>query len=836
MLSSSSSPPPPPSSSSSSPPPSSSTSTTSTSTSTTYLDYAGATLPSPSMLSLIYEDILKLPLGNPHTQRSTSLMIDDVRIMILDYYGLNKNDYDVIFTSGATASCKLVAESFPFGTSGVFAYASNAHTSLLGMRAYASNAVSIPVDNLIQSSLEALDIIPNQSLKENDDYNLLAISGECNFSGAKVDFNAIHSKIKPGTDWLSKDISSNVVKCYSNETIISNDKNWLFFLDAAKLSSTSPVNFSGTPSSLLPHFIAISFYKIFGYPTGLGALLIRRDAARVLRKRYYGGGTVLAASADIDYTVPKFHNPHEHFEDGTSHFYGIIALKRGFDFIQGINGMSTVQTHTMALCKYTVKKMRSLIHQQSGKPLVEMYGRHLENIDDSRYNEIQGPIIAFNLFWSNGEVIGFSDVAKLAEKEGIVLRVGCFCNVGACSSALNLSPMDVQRNFSLGRTCEDTSVDIVDGRATGAIRVSFGYNSTMDDCSHLLRFLEMNFLNKSPKYFDMNSITFDVNCMLPSFDKSGVSSKTVHKNDNILLSDIYVYPIKSCGGMRVRRWPLSSTGLLLDREWAIVDSTSMVLTQKKFPSLSLLKVSIDLDKHHLTISYDKGSNNDYTSITIPIADSDDDDQQAVRVCGRHCNAGKSSLEVNQWFSDYLGIPCSLVRISNISKDNRNSDNRDGKDGKDGKISFANDAQFLIVSAESLMMLSSQVESLSHLSDERKYLHSVESIRPNFIVTGGSQQPHQEDYWSKIVIKKTDDNSIDLVINGPCPRCSMVNINNNTGKYESGILEAMSTYRTNIDRRIYFGQFASLGEECSNKIKKYKDEIHYVEIMSTIILI
>ena len=134
-----------------------------------------------------------------------------------------------------------------------------------------------------------------------------------------------------------------------------------------------------------------------------------------------------------------------------------------------------------------------------------------------------------------------------------------------------------------------------------------------------------------------------------------------------------------------------------------------------------------------------------------------------------------------------------------------------------------------------MMLSSQVESLSHLSDERRYLHSVESIRPNFIVTGGSQQPHQEDYWSKIIIKKTDDNSIDLVINGPCPRCSMVNINNNTGKYESGILEAMSTYRTK-NRRIYFGQFASLGEECINSVNKYKDEIHYVEIMSTILLI
>ena len=122
-------------------------------------------------------------------------------------------------------------------------------------------------------------------------------------------------------------------------------------------------------------------------------------------------------------------------------------------------------------------------------------------------------------------------------------------------------------------------------------------------------------------------------------------------NDTIILKDIYLYPIKSCGGMQVKRWPLSPTGLLLDREWALVDSNSVVLTQKKFPSLSLLKATIDLNKRYLTISYDKSSNIiNNTSITIPINGlSDDDNQQSVRVCGRHCNAAKSSTEVNRWF-------------------------------------------------------------------------------------------------------------------------------------------------------------------------------------------
>lgn len=53
--------------------------------------------------------------------------------------------------------------------------------------------------------------------------------------------------------------------------------------------------------TLYPYLQAISYYKIFGYPTGLGALLVRKDAAEILQKRYFGGGTVLACSADSSF-------------------------------------------------------------------------------------------------------------------------------------------------------------------------------------------------------------------------------------------------------------------------------------------------------------------------------------------------------------------------------------------------------------------------------------------------------------------------------------------------------------------------------------------------------
>ena len=59
-------------------------------------------------------------------------------------------------------------------------------------------------------------------------------------------------------------------------------------LDAAAFAATSPLSFAAVPAD----FVALSFYKLFGYPTGVGALVARRDALAILRRRYFGGGTV----------------------------------------------------------------------------------------------------------------------------------------------------------------------------------------------------------------------------------------------------------------------------------------------------------------------------------------------------------------------------------------------------------------------------------------------------------------------------------------------------------------------------------------------------------------
>ena len=76
---------------------------------------------------------------------------------------------------------------------------------------------------------------------------------------------------------------------------------WLVAMDAASFVSTSPLDLSSYPA----HFVAISFYKIFGFPTGLGALLVRRDCCGLLGKRYYGGGTVAATVSRERFHLPR---------------------------------------------------------------------------------------------------------------------------------------------------------------------------------------------------------------------------------------------------------------------------------------------------------------------------------------------------------------------------------------------------------------------------------------------------------------------------------------------------------------------------------------------------
>uniref|UniRef100_A0A0N5AU66 Aminotran_5 domain-containing protein n=1 Tax=Syphacia muris TaxID=451379 RepID=A0A0N5AU66_9BILA len=270
-----------------------------------YLDYAGTGKPSEAQLKAIADDLLHLNLSNPHSKhpsgKYTSEIVDAVRsrylrvpqqnrffvlnhncllLRILEHFNVSLKTHSVIFTSSATEALRVVVEAFDFGNchescvcknglsnddNGIFAYLTDSHTSVVGMREIArKNCNCVCVINDIDEIRNLKPDDGKDAKIAKDTYNLFAITAMSNFCGRKYPMDVIDKirQWKPGHSFVC--------------------------VDAAAWVSSSAFDLSKYDAD----FVAVSFYKIFGYPTGVGALIVRRDAGSRLKKHYFGGGTV----------------------------------------------------------------------------------------------------------------------------------------------------------------------------------------------------------------------------------------------------------------------------------------------------------------------------------------------------------------------------------------------------------------------------------------------------------------------------------------------------------------------------------------------------------------
>ncbi|PNG99873.1 Molybdenum cofactor sulfurase, partial [Tetrabaena socialis] len=250
---------------------------------------------------------------------------------------------------------------------------------------------------------------------------------------------------------------------------------WLVLLDAAKACSTAPPDLSAAPAD----FVVLSYYKIFGHPTGLGALVVRRGALALLarNKAYFGGGTVEVSVADQPYQVRRA-GP-AGFEDGTPPFTAAAAARHGFAFLRRLGGPPAVHRHATALARWLAAQLAALRHA-NGAPVCALYGRWCNAVPHrggsgaasavqppsaaaatvaagprpagglpQRSSEppplppSHGPTLAFNLLRPDGGFVGYGEVGRLAAMHGLHLRTGCFCNPGACAEWLGLSGQDL---------------------------------------------------------------------------------------------------------------------------------------------------------------------------------------------------------------------------------------------------------------------------------------------------------------------------------------------------------------------------------------------------------
>uniref|UniRef100_A0A182JK47 Molybdenum cofactor sulfurase n=1 Tax=Anopheles atroparvus TaxID=41427 RepID=A0A182JK47_ANOAO len=743
-----------------------------------YLDHAGTALYGESQLRAIHDLLASDLFCNPHTSRTMEDMVDLVRYRILRWFNTRFSEYEVVFTSGTTGALRLIGDSFTFGASpteatepGAFVFLRESHTSVLGMREIVQTDRIHPIErsDLLLALNHANGLASKNCAQEHDRKrpSLLVYPAQCNFNGTKYPLQLCEQVERYGLHGYAKD-------------------QFHVCLDAASYVSTSPLNLALHK----PSFVCLSFYKIFGYPTGLGALLVRKDVEHLLLpgKRYYGGGTVKIAMSGMGRFHVKRDRLAERFEDGTINFLAIASLLPCMDTLERLIGPSTmerIQRHTFMLARYCHQRLLALEHA-NGRPVVELY--HDTTFDDAN---LQGAIVNFNVRNEDGSYVGYAEVSCMAANHSIYLRTGCFCNPGACQRHLRQSDDDILRQYLAGHVCGDAN-DLIDGQPTGSIRVSFGYCTQLADVDRLVAMVAGCYIRRSP-----NS---------PSASRASIVA--MYKSyDRPRLVEICLYPVKSCGAFHVGNgsgdgsvntqlsWPLSATGLRYDREFVIVDDHGTAMTQKKLPELCRIRPTIDLQLYQLTLQHPDAEG-------CLVLDLENGGREAAsgkqpirlcqtKVCTDAVNGVDCGDQAAEWICLTLGV--SGLRLLRQSPYETRLQRRTAKE-----LSLNNQAQLLLVNRTSVRWLAEKVDEWDELEDAPPLDALVDRFRGNLIIE--TSRPLEEMDWERVVIGECL-----FTVDGPCTRCQMICIDQATGKRTA---EPLRTISREFGGKIRFGMYLS----------------------------
>ena len=416
-----------------------------------YLDYTGAGLHARSQveehLRLLNDEVL----GNPHSASPSSAaataLVERARAAVLRYFNAD-DEYACIFTQNATGALRLVGESYPFAPGGQFLATFDNHNSVNGIRRFArakeAQAVYVALDT---ADLRVTDAFLERHLQTANPAarNLLAYPAQSNFSG-----------VRHPLTWIER----------------AHDLGWDVLVDCAAFVPTSRLDLS----SVKPDFVAISFYKMFGYPAGIGALIARREALARLQRPWFSGGTVIAATVQGEIAVPR--TDHAMFEDGTVNYLGIPAVEIGLRHLERI-GIDRISGRVERLGTWLLLDLRSLRHSD-GSPATRVYGPQTWNR--------RGATIAFNFLHPNGRPVDERFVELVAAQHRVSVRTGCFCNPGAGEVAFSISPERLATVEPGHCATIDDYLRRIGMPTGGAVRASLGLASNSADVRGFLAF------------------------------------------------------------------------------------------------------------------------------------------------------------------------------------------------------------------------------------------------------------------------------------------------------------------------------------------------------------
>jgi molybdenum cofactor sulfurtransferase len=420
-----------------------------------YLDYTGGGLYAESQLRQHNRLLAEHVFGNPHSSNPTShaatQLVEHTREYVLKFFNADPDEYLAIFTSNASGALKLVGESYPF-RGGRYLLTFDNHNSVNGIRefAHARGAevtyipVALPDMRVDESQLDRELARPSKNVN-----NLFAFPAQSNFSS-----------VQHPLEWIEQ----------------AHRQGWDVLLDAAAYVPTSRLDLS----QVKPDFVPVSFYKMFGYPTGIGALIARKEALEKLHRPWFAGGTITVASVQGD----KYYmaNGASAFEDGTLDYLNIPAVEIGLKHIESI-GYDVIHERVHSLTGWLLDNLTSMKHS-TGVPLARIYG--------PTNAEGRGGAVTVNFYDKDNMLIYHRLIEQKANEANISLRTGCFCNPGAGEVAMGVSRVELDVCFTSPGNEERLSQDdfrmCFDGKSMGAVRISVGMVTNFNDIQNVLSF------------------------------------------------------------------------------------------------------------------------------------------------------------------------------------------------------------------------------------------------------------------------------------------------------------------------------------------------------------
>ncbi|KAF8309410.1 PLP-dependent transferase [Clavulina sp. PMI_390] len=430
-----------------------------------YLDYTGAGLYPESLIREHTDLLLGNVFGNPHSASPSSVLSSKyahaARLAVLNFFDADPSEYEVVFTNNASTALRIVAEAYPYskGADSKLILPTDAHNSVNGMREFALKAGAQVTYVPMEAPGKQTFLAPEDGAE-----SLYVLTGQSNLSGLKGNLSLLAEAKSRGYNTL---------------------------LDAAALAPTTAISLRSLKGSV--DAMAISLYKLIGYPTGIGCFVAKKEFLTKLQKPWFSGGSVLVVQAPNMGRLLL--DGHERWEDGTVNFLSLIAIPRGLQILH--NHLPTLTQRLPLLMHFTLSSLASLKHS-NGKPVVDL---HSPSGPDEYSPSTHGAVISMSFLKPSGERFLPHDIENAASRANIHVRAGCLCNPGASTTLTGMTEMlnnfDMKRVDAEGK--QDTPSSVSESYASnedmewfirdgGVVRMGFGLASAISDAAAFVEF------------------------------------------------------------------------------------------------------------------------------------------------------------------------------------------------------------------------------------------------------------------------------------------------------------------------------------------------------------